>query len=647
MNKAKIGRRLLTIVLVFAVPFTGLAIWLLAEGINDTITFAQQEIRGNAVQRPLESLLLAGGRMIFSSKNSSAQALGKTGASVNDAFQEVAAALGEHGAALQFTDKGLASRHRENLALSAVRQRWQAATAKGASPEAIASLMADARGLIAHGGDTSNLILDPDLDSYYVMDVTLCVMPELQERIANSTAHFVPLLKAKSIDAAVIRDAAVQVALLRDVNVARIDGDLQTALTEDANFYGSSPSLTTNLTAAQKSWHVAVDAYIDQLNRMSAGDSTVTAESLDAAGFAAHQASFAFWRTAVEELDQLLNIRIAAKVTDRRNGLLTLAILIIIASVITWRIARNLNAELRRVCVGLTASSTELKSAAEIVSSSSTGLADDTNRQAASLEEISATLEEISSMSRTNVESVQRTKELADGMRSAAEAGSNDITRMSDAMAAIQTSSNNIAQIIKTIDEIAFQTNILALNAAVEAARAGEAGAGFAVVAEEVRSLAQRAASAARETTQRIEDSIGKSRDGVTITQKVTASFADITAKAREVNKLVAQISTASDEQYQGVQQASQAICELDKSTQNNAASAEETATVAAQLDTHVDQLDQAVSGLTTLIEDSRPAGDGPVRSHVTAGQKKTSAAKLGASSKKRARSEKEESVAV
>src|SRR6185436_13642367 len=114
------------------------------------------------------------------------------------------------------------------------------------------------------------------------------------------TAHFVPLLKAKSLDAAGIRDAAVQVALLRDVNVARIDGDLQTALTEDANFYGSSPSLATNLTSAQKSWHVAVDAYIDQLNRMSTGDSTVTAESLDAAGFAAHQASFAFWRTAVE-----------------------------------------------------------------------------------------------------------------------------------------------------------------------------------------------------------------------------------------------------------------------------------------------------------------------------------------------------------
>ena len=609
MNKAKIGRRLLTIVLVFALPFTGLAIWLLAQGINDTIVFAQQEIRGDAVQRPLESLLLASGRILFSSKKNSAPDSVKPGAAVDAAFQQVETALSEHGAALQFTDQGLASRHRENLALPAIRQRWQAATAKdAASPAAVAALMTDVRGLIAHGGDTSNLILDPDLDSYYVMDVTLCVMPELQERIANATAHFVPVLQSKSVDATAIRDAAVQVAMLREVNVGRIDGDLQTALTEDANFYGSSPTLATNLTAAQKSWHLAIDAYIDQLNRMSGGDATVTAESLDAAGYAAHQASFAFWRTAVEELDQLLNIRIAAKVTDRRNGLLALAILIIVASGITWRVAHNLNAELRRVCVGLTASSTELKAAAEIVSSSSTGLADDTNRQAASLEEISATLEEISSMSRTNVESVQRTKDLADGMRSAAEAGSNDITLMSEAMAAIQKSSSNIAQIIKTIDEIAFQTNILALNAAVEAARAGEAGAGFAVVAEEVRNLAQRAASAARETTQRIEDSIGKSRDGAAITQKVTAGFADITSKAREVNKLVAQISTASDEQYQGVQQASQAVNELDKSTQNNAASAEKTAMVAAQLDAHVNQLNEAVTGLATLIQETRKA---------------------------------------
>jgi methyl-accepting chemotaxis protein len=134
-----------------------------------------------------------------------------------------------------------------------------------------------------------------------------------------------------------------------------------------------------------------------------------------------------------------------------------------------------------------------------------------------------------------------------------------EMNAMSRSMDAIKGSSDNIAKIIKTIDEIAFQTNILALNAAVEAARAGEAGMGFAVVADEVRNLAQRSATAARETADKIEDSIRKSQEGVTISGRVSASLQEILTKARQVDDLVAEIASASKEQSPGVEQISTA----------------------------------------------------------------------------------------
>jgi methyl-accepting chemotaxis protein len=187
-------------------------------------------------------------------------------------------------------------------------------------------------------------------------------------------------------------------------------------------------------------------------------------------------------------------------------------------------------------------------------------------------------------------------------MREVADTGASDMDKMAHAMAAIKESSNNIAKIIKTIDEIAFQTNILALNAAVEAARAGEAGMGFAVVAEEVRNLALRSASAARETAEKIEDSIQKSSAGVQINAKVSLSLADIVTKARQADELVAQISIASNEQSQGIDQINSSVSQMDAMTQNNAAGAEESANVSADLRTQSTQLTQLVQELQTLV---------------------------------------------
>jgi methyl-accepting chemotaxis protein len=196
----------------------------------------------------------------------------------------------------------------------------------------------------------------------------------------------------------------------------------------------------------------------------------------------------------------------------------------------------------------------------------------------------------------------QTAKDLGNQTRAAAEVGATDMHAMSQAMDAIKSSSDNIAKIVKSIDEIAFQTNLLALNAAVEAARAGEAGAGFAVVADEVRALAQRSAQSARETTTRIEDSIEKSRRGVELSQKVAGSLTQIVTKARQMDELIGEIAVASNEQNQGIGQISSAISSMDGTTQIAAANARDLATSATELHTQSGVLNAAVTQLDQLV---------------------------------------------
>ena len=236
------------------------------------------------------------------------------------------------------------------------------------------------------------------------------------------------------------------------------------------------------------------------------------------------------------------------------------------------------------------------------VSSASQSLAEGSSEQAASLEETSSSLEEMSSMTKRNAENAQKANELAKQARTAADKGVGDMHSMSAAMEAIKISSDDIAKIIKTIDEIAFQTNILALNAAVEAARAGEAGMGFAVVADEVRNLAQRSAQAAKETAAKIEGAISKTAQGVEINRKVSETLNEIVTKARQVDELAAEVAGASREQTQGITQINSAVGQMDKVTQSNAANAEESAAAAQELNSQAAAMRESVAELLQLV---------------------------------------------
>jgi hypothetical protein len=277
-------------------------------------------------------------------------------------------------------------------------------------------------------------------------------------------------------------------------------------------------------------------------------------------------------------------------------------------------LTRGVSRKVRTIADTLAAGSDQTSSAASQVSRASNSLADGASQQAASVEETSSSLEEMSSMTQRNAANANSAKDLSQQTRTAADTGVAEMQEMSSAMGAIKAASDNIARIIKTIDEIAFQTNILALNAAVEAARAGEAGMGFAVVAEEVRNLAQRSAQAAKETTTLIEDSIQKNERGVQVTARVGQSLQDIAAKARQVDVLVAEIASASHEQSQGINQINLAVTQVDKVTQSNAAHAEETASAAEELSAQAEVLKEAVRELLVLVgSDGQPGLAGAV----------------------------------
>lgn len=296
----------------------------------------------------------------------------------------------------------------------------------------------------------------------------------------------------------------------------------------------------------------------------------------------------------------------AALASNAKQALIWAALITlttIIASIVTGLLVlRGINAWFLIITRQLTTASEQTFVTANEVAHSSNLLADGASAQAASLEETSASLEEISSMTNLNADNALNAKKIASDAVILAEAGSVEMAAMTQAMIDIKFSSKEISKIIKTIDDIAFQTNILALNAAVEAARAGESGAGFSVVADEVRNLARRSAVAAQETASKIEDAVKKSEQGGAISARVSMNLEEIVGKVRELDTLNLQIAHASKEQSQGILQINTAVTEIDKITQNTAASAHDTASASDQLNVQAGALQKILQRLDEMV---------------------------------------------
>lgn len=257
---------------------------------------------------------------------------------------------------------------------------------------------------------------------------------------------------------------------------------------------------------------------------------------------------------------------------------------------------RSMSEELARVVTEVRAGVEEITAGATEIYQGNTALSRRTEQQAIALQQTAASLEQLDSTVRQNTDNAQHADQRAEGACSVAEQGGAAVSVVVDTMREIATSSDQMSEIVSTIDSIAFQTNILALNAAVEAARAGEQGRGFAVVAGEVRSLAQRSAQAAREIKQLIDDSIVKVGQGSSRADEAGAIMQQVVAEIQNVNAIMTEIANASQEQAAGISQVNEAMTEMDGVVQQNSALVEQAAAAAGSLQTQATRLARAVA---------------------------------------------------
>lgn len=303
-----------------------------------------------------------------------------------------------------------------------------------------------------------------------------------------------------------------------------------------------------------------------------------------------------------DDIDAYTEDRISEANSEMLSSLAFIAAALLACTLGGWYIVRSIDRSIRSAVNELEESSESGQELSSFLSGAATDLANGCSEQAASIQEIQSTANNLKSLSKESVDQVTAVKTIATNSEQAARAGTESMAEMRGAMTRISDSSSEIANIAKEIEEIAFQTNILALNAAVEAARAGEAGAGFAIVADEVRNLAQKSAVSANSTREKINNSQESIVQGNSLSSEVDKHLQDILNQTSQFSTSMTQVEGISDQQRIAIGEVAKAISDIDRVTQQNAASAEESAGAAANLNGHAQNTLKQIYSLENFL---------------------------------------------
>ncbi len=619
----RLSQKLTVISLSFSLPIAVL-LYFVVDGINYDIRFSTLEMYGNRYQRPLESLLehipehkFLAHRMLEGDANLESR-LRSEQAKIDEAITALQTVDQTLGTELQFTEAGLSKRKRETAKAGLLSNAWNslkgtyATLSPEASDEQHQHVIETIRAMISHAGDTSNLILDPDLDSYYLMDITLLALPQTQDRLAAITAFGHRLL---SQEGEISQSDAVQLAvyagLLSEADKDRIVASVGTAINEDAQFNGVSPTLKRNMDRSLENYQNETASFHKLLLDIAGtGKSGQSAEGFIAAAHAARAASFLLWHDGARELDALLQIRIKHYENRRYLALSLTLVALAVSLVLVLVVGRGVTSPLQKCVVGLHAlaekdlshrlqieadgelgdiasaidqAATGMRSAVETIRQNSESVASAAKEQTELSQSMSANAEETSVQANLvasaaeqisrNVQTVATAAEemaasIKEVARQAHEAAgvANTAVKIADTATAsiskLSDSSAGIGNVVKVITSIAEQTNLLALNATIEAARAGEVGKGFAVVANEVKELAKETAKATEEISEKIrliQGDTGAAIAAIREISKITNNINDIqnriasaveeqTVTTREIGRNVTEAATGSAE---------------------------------------------------------------------------------------------------
>jgi methyl-accepting chemotaxis protein len=596
---------------------------------NTQIDFSAKERVGLVYQRDVMSLLplLQHQRLLLvtaaaKTAGPASAALTELQAAIKTKTEKLAATQALHGAALA-TQKAYAlwleSAKSLNTADSSVEGVFAAHTAH---VQALLDLLGVAT-------DGSNLTLDPDIDTYYLMDTALFRLPSMMESAAQLRGLGAAVLLSGSATPAQTRRLIEGAAALRN-NQAAVEQSIEKAVAYNADVKDTVKVQAD--TAAVKALLTRIDGTVLRPEGLQG-----EADAHVAVANEAIEAMLKFGEQASNKLDALIAVRVAGLESARNTAaaITVCSLLMAIYLFVTFgkvlngglkEVALHINAmrdgdltsqpqplgrdeaaqlmhtlaqmqqSLRRIVGQVRVASDSIVGASTEIASGAADLRARTEKSAASLEETATAMEQMAATVKRSEAGVDEAASLASDNAKAAQAGGEIIQQVVQTMQAINASSGRIGDIIGTIEGIAFQTNILALNAAVEAARAGEQGRGFAVVAAEVRALAQRSSVASKEIKTLISGSVEHAEHGARVVQQAGQAMGDIVSTAQQVRGLLADVAVTAREQTAGVAQSAQAVQQLDSATQQNASLVEETANAASALNEQAQTLAREVA---------------------------------------------------